>query len=768
MGKLRYYAIAVGRDTGIFDSWKDVKPLVHGYSKPDYKAFDTRVQAEAWLLRHRPSEEFEEAAASPAKRTRLDGLDFDGSPARGSHNAGGAPGCKAQGAGGPPGRTSLGEGGTPERFSERTRLDEGGTPERAQIGRRHPRGGRLPQRSVFDQEEVKLDKRQSLALQLIMDGKNVLLSGCGGTGKSVVLHHAKKALREAGRDCVMTAPTGCAALNVDGQTLHSFFSCGVPNKVKDLDKMWAEPVKERLRQLHARRGVLFLDEVSMVQPELLDWLSAMMQGILQQPGKVFGGLQLVFSGDALQLGPIPGDMQLAGNQPVGPADGLKRDAIPLKVTEFSAQFFQSETLRCGNFYPLELSRVYRQSDQDLVEALRKVRRGVVDADCIDLFGRQLARDIDSDSLLLKDGARIEPTRLFVRNADVDSINSRELARLPDHRTYAARDFPIVDLDDKYAPAQPPADAVLEAADKLEKDSFWGDCHARKNLELAVGATVMLLQNIPRGCEGSGLVNGSVGSVVSYASGAEELLRLDAMLSTLRGKTDPNAFIIQRLEWQIEAVEMDLEDNPAIEYPRVAFKGKPGSASEPVELTILPTIFEKTVYMRGSCRRVQLPLRLAWAMTIHKAQGASLDCVTVFLEGCARNPGQAYGALSRCKYKDRLQVKGFHTNVVVTDPLAVRFADALSAASDLEQEAGRQALAAFVNSCQFWMQPLLAPAHAAWLPLFCTSDLVCGWLSRHCGYTPSPVVPSPAAGQVADAVADAVEEDESMMATVAHD
>ena len=95
-----------------------------------------------------------------------------------------------------------------------------------------------------------------------------------------------------------------------------------------------------------------------------------------------------------------------------------------------------------------------------------------------------------------------------------------------------------------------------------------------------------------------------------------------------------------------------------------------------------------------------------------------------MHGCARNPGQAYVALSRCKYKDRLQVKGFRHNVVVADPLAVRFTDALSAAAELEPEAGRKALAAFINSCQFWMQPLLAPAHAAWLPLFCTSDVVC--------------------------------------------
>ena len=207
------------------------------------------------------------------------------------------------------------------------------------------------------------------------------------------------------------------------------------------------------------------------------------------------------------------------------------------------------------------------------------------------------------------------------------------------------------------------------------------------------------------------------------------------------------------------VEEDLEDNPRIEYPRVAFQRKiPGcSVRETVELTVLPALFEKPIYMCGMCHRMQLPLRLAWAVTIHKAQGASLDCAVVDLHGCARNPGQAYVALSRCKYKDRLQV------------MAVRFADALSAAAAQEPEAGREALTAFINSYQFWMQPLLAPAHAAWLPLFCKSDVVCGWLSRHCGYTPAPVAPSsPAAGPVADAAADAVDEDGSMMATLAHD
>ena len=154
MPKLKYYAVAVGRDTGIFDTWEDVKPLVDGYHGSLHKSFDTRVQAEDWLLANRP-------AAPPSKRARLSG------------------------------------NGTPERALERTRRSASGS---NAAGR--SRG--------FAEENEVLDERQSRAVQLIRDGKNVLLSGCGGTGKSVVLRAAQRALKADGQHAVILAPTGCA------------------------------------------------------------------------------------------------------------------------------------------------------------------------------------------------------------------------------------------------------------------------------------------------------------------------------------------------------------------------------------------------------------------------------------------------------------------------------------------------------------------------------------------------------------------------------
>lgn len=700
--KLKYYAVAVGRDTGIFDAWDDVEPLVSGYAGALHKSFNTRVHAEAWLLRNQPSGEPAEAAAAPIKRARVD--------------------------------AAVAAGGT-----------EAANAAPVEAGR-----------SVVPLEEEALDERQARAVQLILAGKNVLLSGCGGTGKSVVIRAAKRALREAHppRPCVITALTGCAALNVGGQTLHSFFGCGLPHTVGDLGRVWAESVRSKLTKLKARRGVLFVDEISMVPPELLDWLSAVLQKLFCSR-EAFGGLQLVFCGDALQLGPIAGShVKLAVHLPGGngnSADLTERD-IPLKVKEFGgALFFQSETLRNGSFYPVELLKVYRQSDLDLVSALSKVRRGVVDAACYELFGRQLSVDLKTR------GVTVEPTQLFVYNADVDLINSRELAKLDDRRVYSARDSFKVDLYDSeglYAPAN----KVAAATQRLRKDAFWQDCNAKEKLELAVGATVMLLHNVPRGCPGSGLVNGSVGTVVSYVSGGDELFNLDAMLLM----TDQKTVLFGRLKTQIELLTDALEENPEVKYPRVAFQRKvPGcSTFETVEYTVLPAHFEKQIYMCGTCTRVQLPLRLAWAITVHKAQGASLDCAVVNLHGSGRNPGQAYVALSRCRYKDRLQVAGFHEDVVVADPLAVSFAHALSDAAELEAEAGRQKLAAFVNSQPFWMQPLLDPAHAAWLPLFCKSDVVCDWLSSHCSYSPAPAVPMGIAWEDIS--------DEDMLATLAHD
>jgi len=256
---------------------------------------------------------------------------------------------------------------------------------------------------------------------------------------------------------------------------------------------------------------------------------------------------------------------------------------------------------------------------------------------------------------------------------------------------------------------------------------------------------MLLRNIPRGCEGSGLVNGSIGRIIAYERGDIALQQLRAQLRV----TDESSFLHVRLLEQIEAIHDDVQLQPEIAYPRVSFLHNVLGSCSTIEITVRPACFSKSIYLRGTCKRQQLPLRLAWAITIHKSQGASLSCAIVSLEGCDRNAGQAYVALSRCRVKERLQVVGFNARMVVANPLAVRFMDVFSAAADMAPEEGREALAAYFATCEFWMAPLLnssVPTHAQWLPLFLSSDVTHGWLTRYCGYNAAMPAPPPAVPQ----------------------
>jgi len=585
--------------------------------------------------------------------------------------------------------------------------------------------------------QLELNEEQQRFVDLVLANHNVLLSGGGGTGKSVAVRELMRKLRDQETKFAVTAPTGCAALLLGGQTLHSF-GRGVHNHFGSFNKCWGgHDEGEFFRKLQ----LLIIDEVSMVHTEYLDWLSATISHIRFNP-KPFGGIQLVFIGDYLQLEPIPTDFcDLTKSQL---PSQLAEKNIPVGVRQFSTPSFCSDVLRRGCFVPVLLTKVQRQKDAEFIECLRLVRRGISnDPKVSTLFGQRLAGSLLDRITADSRNSNIEPTELKATNKSVDRTNVAKIEALEGEYTSHV-------AFDNIRPLQDTDDGVMQRRrQKLQAQlGHWADCPVTRELKLKCGAQVMLLKNIPKGADGEGLVNGSRGVVIGYRAVDFVLRNLDAQIDQER-KACPEkceSYLLCYLKMQKAAVEHEREERKESgdttwanrAYPRCRFFAD-ADGWETVEITVLPAEFTKSIYMTGDLVRTAVPLRLAWAITIHKSQGASLDFAIVDLAGCEHNCGQAYVALSRARSAERLQVRSWsYGNRVKASRKALAFVDAFeeaaarTAAGKVDEAKGF--LSDFVNedqSCTFWAQPLMIDANKNWRELFRTSCIMNFWIEKHC-------------------------------------
>lgn len=358
-----------------------------------------------------------------------------------------------------------------------------------------------------------LNAGQRAALARALSGASLFLTGAAGTGKSFALRRIITALEaRAPGTTAVTAPTGVAAVNVGGTTIHSFAGVGLGRAPADelvAKALASHSTCERWRAAQ----VLVVDEVSMLDGGLLDKLDAVARAARGVPDRAFGGLQLLFCGDFFQLPPV----FLGGG--------------------FA---FESAAWAAAHVATCELTEIVRQSgDAPFTALLNEVRRGVLS----DASAAALAACHVSRKARPADG--IAPTRLYCRNADVDAENAAELAQLPG----AAAAYVGVD-DIKREPTSSSAErALLEGLDKKSP----------ARLELKVGAQVMLSRNWPE----HKLVNGSRGVVTSLYSDAARV-RFDS------------------------GVEVVVRPAVAVHASR-----------------------------DGAVTRLQLPLKLAWACTVHK-------------------------------------------------------------------------------------------------------------------------------------------------------
>jgi ATP-dependent DNA helicase PIF1 len=391
--------------------------------------------------------------------------------------------------------------------------------------------------------------------------KNLFITGRAGTGKSTLLHLFKNTTR---KKCVVLAPTGVAALNVGGQTIHSFF--GFPAKF-----IGPEDIKKRKdTRLYRQMEVLIIDEISMVRADMIDNIDRFLR-INRDNFSPFGGVQVIFFGDLFQLPPVvstPEEVQFFQTYYESPFFfSAKIFQEPIKSTNTYQEGRQTEGFTLEG---LELGKVYRQEARHFVRLLDSVRMNEIDYDDLDDLNERYQPNFNEKDYFIT---------LSPRNAVVDEINNRELRNLNlEEFTY------IAEISGAYEMKQFPTETALK---------------------LKMGAQVMFVKNDVK----REFVNGTIGKIVTL---------------------EPHKIVVQ-----IEEKDGSLKNIEVEKQTWEILKYKVNESESKIDTETI-----------GSFK--QYPLRLAWAITIHKSQGKTFDKVIIDLTGGAFEHGQTYVALSRCR------------------------------------------------------------------------------------------------------------------------
>lgn len=398
--------------------------------------------------------------------------------------------------------------------------------------------------------------------------RNVFLTGMAGTGKSHLLRQWL-ATAPDNKTIVLTASTGIAALNIGGMTIHRWAGIGIGDKpVGDLAARVISstyPYYQQIRKRIQETDIIVIDEISMLGGYFLNYLNEFFQRIRDDEAP-FGGIQIVSTGDFLQLPPV-----------------RKNQKEPYDWA-FKATAWQDADFKC-----FELTKVHRQSDPYFIEMLAGMRTGWMNQRAVGLL-RSRVSSFPAASI----------TRLFPTNLAVKKWNAAQIDELPGN----------AEVFKMQTNANPEDENDQRALAFLKTNA-----PADEELILKPGCLVMITVNTyHRDLAWADAMNGEVGEFVRYDVG------LDGLIIRLQG--DRETLILQR-SWKYEA-------------------GGDFRKSKPQE-------DREGIFVQ------QFPVRLAYAMTIHKSQGLTLDAGYVDIRQ-AIEPGQAYVALSRFRTKEGLYLK----------------------------------------------------------------------------------------------------------------
>jgi ATP-dependent DNA helicase PIF1 len=499
-----------------------------------------------------------------------------------------------------------------------------------------------------------LCEEQQRVVRLVLSGANVFYTGGAGTGKSTVLRAIVRAAQAQGRHVNVVTPTGISALNVSGSTYFTWagWNPGVAKKsIEEIEKMAMS--KER-RERMMRADVLIIDEISMLESNQFRRLDRACQAARREH-VAFGGIQVVVTGDFYQLPPVkafqtcypcgfelktrafcrrcepshqadkyqpPSSRPRKGCLGCGGESAKQMDCPNCKnIFDMDDQWaFRSDTWASCNFHSVSLTQVHRQNDQTFIDVLNTLRVGDrLNSSQLSLLSGQ-GRDIG-------EAVELSPIRKEVDQKNLEGFQAIHGAV----RTYRCQDH--VDI----RPHHP------ELANKAEIDAEGNRVGCQEHrfpsrLEIKYGMPVILLANID---VDAGLVNGSQGRVVGFSAGSlsmkareqklaqsGEFSRMEEHQITLWAQQQTTAFLLPVVRFENNVQQ--------IVYP----------VCQDTELGDPPPF--------SVVARTQIPLLPAWAITIHKSQGMTLEKAVVNVEHIFE-PQMAYVALSRVRSLEGLKV-----------------------------------------------------------------------------------------------------------------
>ncbi len=415
----------------------------------------------------------------------------------------------------------------------------------------------------------KFSKQAEKAVDLILNtNQHVFVTGKAGTGKSTLLEHIRKV---AERRIIILAPTGISAVNVSGETIHSFFTLKPGFEKDEANHM---SLNKKKRDKFRSIKTIAIDEISMVRADLLDAVDIVLRRS-RKSEKPFGGVQMVFFGDLYQLPPV-----------VTLNDKDKFFSEYNSLYFFDAEVFHGQSNMFVNDFKVmkvELDQIYRQSDRKFINLLNAIRDNSIDSIQIQELNKQCNPDFtppESEKYIY----------LMTTNNSANKINEKKLQQLKGKEGIF----------------------LAEKTGKVAKNLYPND----ERLVFKVGAQVMFICNDSE----RRWVNGTIGKIIEIKDSFDDTGLFETTIRV--EKTNGKVVEVKSHLWEISKY-----------------------------------VFKKGEFVRenlGTFR--QMPIKLAWAITIHKSQGKTFDKVIIDLSSGSFAHGQTYVALSRCSSLNGLVLK----------------------------------------------------------------------------------------------------------------